>query len=399
MKKKLLNSSKVNEIHKKTICLFTYEFFPFTTGGCGTYIKYVTELLSEKFNVIILIYNSKEIVKNIDKLYEKNKNILVFGVTDIVKPSLNFLNLYKQRSWEFYKAFEIISKLIKIDIVEFFEYVGIGYFTLKNREYLPRNIKYLVRIHGSMKIIDFYEKRGRLNINNKVMHGMEKFTIYNSDVRIFPLARIINDYESFYRFNLSNKTNIILPPPTHYIVRKKLKKIKKKENILFFSNLKRIKSPETFIRSSVEFLRNNNHFTGKFIIAGANSQYNNRETYWDYLNGLIPEQYKLFFQYIGQINHLELSKVLNDTKFAVITSKWESFSFVFYEIISSKTPVFCRNISAFSFIGNKKFLFNNEKELVQKMASFNNSCDQSKLLTLINKLNNKDRYINIYLKI
>lgn len=332
----------------KTICFYTYEFFPFTSGGCGTYLRQIVDLLSINNNIIILIHTNTEVFDQIDGLYKKNKNIKVFRVQDQINSSKYFFNEYKLRSYQFFTAFKKICSSTKIDEVEMFEYVGIGYHTLKNKELLPKNIKYVIRAHGSMKIIDYYEKDYKYDLVRKIMYKMEKFCLINADLRIFPLDAIKEDYSKFYKYDYSKLKNKIDPPPIDYINKmKKIKKVKNPKNFLFFSNLKKIKSPETYIKAAVLFLENIPLFDGKFIIAGADSQYNKKNTYWQYLQKLIPTKYKNYFEYKGKITHDELNKILPNIKAAVICSKWESFSLVFYELNNKHIPLIVNNISAF----------------------------------------------------
>lgn len=346
----------------RTICFYTYEFFPFTSGGCGTYLRQVVDLMSRNNNIIILIHTSTEVFNQVDELYKNNKKIKVFRVQDQISTPKVFLNEYALRSYEFFTAFKEISKSTKIDTVEMFEYVGIGYYTLKNRNELPNNIKYNVRAHGSMKIIDYYEKDYKYDLFRKIMYQMEKFCLINADVRLFPLEAIQNDYSKFYKYDFSKLNNKISSPPLDYI--DKMKKIKKNinpKNFLFFSNLKRIKSPETYVKAAVLFLDNNSSFDGKFIIAGADSQYNKKITYWQYLQNLIPKKYTKYFEYKGKITHDQLNKILPNTKAAVICSKWESFSLVFYELKKLGTDIIVRDISCFKkFKEINKFITEHE---------------------------------------
>jgi len=354
----------------KTICFYAYEFFPFTSGGCGTYLRQVVDLLSININIIILIHTSTEVFNQIDDLYKKNKNIKVFRVQDQINTSKYFLNEYALRSYQFFTAFKKISSTIKIDEVEMFEYVGIGYHTLKNKKFLPKNIRYIVRAHGSMKIIDHFEKDYKYDLIRKIMYRMEKFCLINADLRIFPLQAIQDDYSNFYKYNFSKLNNKIEPPPTDYIDKmKKIKKNKNPKNFLFYSNLKRIKSPETYVKAAILYLEDNQSFDGKFIIAGADSQYDKKNTYWQYLQNLIPTKHIKYFEYKGKITHDELNEILPNIKAAVVCSKWESFSLVFYELTKIGVQIIVRDITCFEKF-NKINKFKSEQELY-KILSLN----------------------------
>lgn len=350
-------------MNKKTICFYTYEFFPFTGGGCGTYIRQMTDKLKSKYNVVILVHNTKEISNQIDLHYSNFSNVFVFNVNDFdIKKK--YLSIYMQRSWEFYSALLKIVKTINIDTVEFFEYVGIGYHTLQNRHKLHKDIYLRVRAHGSMKIIDHYEKEYKYDLLRKHMYSMEKYCLINADLRLFPLKAILDDYSKFYNYDFVKVKNKISPLPLDYINKKAIKKHKEAKNFLFFSNLKRIKSPETYVNAAVLFLSKNRKFEGKFIIAGSDTPYNSKISYWQYLQTLIPQQYYKYFDYKGRISHDELNTILKDVKAAVICSKWESFSLVFYELINKNIDTYTSNISAFSNIhSNLVKKFNNAKEL------------------------------------
>lgn len=348
----------------RTICFFTYEFFPFTSGGCGTYIRQSVDLLSKKNHVIVLIHTNSEILNKIDNLYKLNQNVKVFRVQDLIKKNKLFLNEYKLRSYEFYSALSELCRFEKIDQIEMFEYVGIGYFTLKNRHFLPKKIKYIVRAHGSMKIIDHFEKKYNFDIFRKIMYRMEKYCLIKADIRIFPLKAIQNDYSKFYKFDFSKLLNKIIPLPLNYIKNVKIKKNNNPNDFLFFSNLKRIKSPETYVKAAVLYLSKNPNFKGKFIIAGADSRYNNKITYWQYLQSFIPQKYINYFDYKGKITHNQLYKLIPSIKAAVICSKWESFSLVFYELKTLIPNIIVRDISCFKQYKNYK-KFETEQELSQ----------------------------------
>ncbi len=371
----------------KTICFYTYEFFPFTSGGCGTYIRQTVDILSLKYKIIILIYNTKSITNKIDRFYKYNPNVLVFRVQDLVSPKLKSFNIYKQRSWEFFQALKKLTTLHQIDIVELFEYVGIGYYTLKRRQFLLKNIKYITRAHGPMKIIDYFENDFKYNLSRKIMYQMEKYSLKNADIRIFPSKEIIKDYSYFYHHNFYKLSNKILPPYTGYIKKNSLS-CHKPKFFLYYSNLKRIKSPETFINAAIIFLRNNPKSKYSFIVAGGDSLYKKNFTYKDRLTSMIPDDLQPRFIFTGKINHTELNRYLRQTKAAVITSKWESFSLVFYEIYNKNIPVIVRNISCFS---NYHFLskYSTQDEL------FSLLCEQTTTSPARNeiiKLNNSKKY-------
>lgn len=343
--------------NKKTICFYTYELFPFTDGGCGTYLRSkVDKMLKENYNVIIIFYGSEDIIDKIEKYYIENQNFKIFSTKKIAN-NKKYINIYKQRSFEFYLALKEICKYQKIDIVEMFEYVGIGYFTLKNKKALPPRIEYVVRAHGSMKIIDFYEKQFRFNFFRHEMYKMEKFCLIKSDIRFFPSKNIVEDYNKFYRFNFLNLKNQYIPLPLNYI--KKYKPINKNDNalnFLYFSNLKKIKSPETFIRAGILFYEENPTYKGEFIVAGSNTPYNNKITYQQYLENIVPKNLKDKFIFLGSLKHDQLKEVLKNVNTAVITSKWESFSLVFYELKKLKTNIIVRDINCFkSFKNIRKF--------------------------------------------
>lgn len=382
----------------KTICFFTYEFYPYTSGGCGTYIRQAVDFLSEDFNIIILIHNSKEVLDSIDHLYKNTKNIKVFRVQDLLYKTKTFINIYKLRSWEFYIALKQICSDHKVDIVEMFEYVGIGYFTLKNRKQLKNNPKLIVRAHGPMKIIDYYENDFKFDLNRKYMYAMEKYTLVNSDIRLFSLQEIMYDFNKHYKYKFTNLKNYFLPPNIETI---KLSKVIQNapKNYLFFSNLKKIKNPEGYIEIALNYLEKNPLFSGKFYIAGSDSLYNKKTTYWDYLKSLIPENKLIYFKFLGKLDHYKLIGILPSIKCVIFCSKWESFSLTFYEIIKTGVPIIAPNISCFNFLLNKyPCFYNNTKKAVELIFShYSFKINFNNLTKLLR--NSKNDYVSTYKKI
>ena len=101
-----------------------------------------------------------------------------------------------RKSTQWAHGVKAVYNIAPFDLVEFFEYAGAAFELINCRsEYLPQEVKIVVRIHGSLMLIDLasdmlLHKQKMSSLSNSFqplrqrMYFMEKFSLQNADLII-----------------------------------------------------------------------------------------------------------------------------------------------------------------------------------------------------------------------
>lgn len=179
---------------KLTYWLCTTEFPPIHGGGISTYCYHTANMLKEKgHDVSVFIYEHG--VKGIQK--EMNSNgiqIIKFDPDQSeIRHTLGFESLL---SYEFARVIETcIQEEGRPDVIEFQDYLGIGYYTLQKKQLgyeAFKDLKILVTLHAPVFLYYEYNQVPMYQFPEYWICEMEKSCIRQADLVISPSQYLLD---------------------------------------------------------------------------------------------------------------------------------------------------------------------------------------------------------------
>lgn len=357
----------------KHLVFVSYELYPINAGGCGVFISNaIKELLSSHNDIEITLVLDIPLndIKDFEKKYKPNiiggDRLRLVCVSEItkninIKISFNDLNnIYLWKSYQFYMALLYVHNNIKkIDYIEFFDYVGIGFYAIRAQKYQRcfGNCLTAIRAHCTIDLMDIEQKQVDFNEEKIVMYQMEKMALQDCDILLSPSESWGNLYCN--RYGLSNKKVLISPPPMNAENIPMYKINKEQGDVLFYGRIFELKGVDVFVDAAIMYLLQNIDSKTKFYLVGYESKTVNGKNYAQYLIEKIPLKLRDRFIFTGQLNKNELNEILKTIAVAVFPNYVESFCYSIHELYEAGVPIICREIIAFRdyFINHKNCLY------------------------------------------
>jgi len=354
------------------ICFVSFEIHPTVVGGCGVFLNNAARiLLKQGHKVIFLLDIPKKDFNRFNQIDRLNlpfsENCHAYHVQQLatgMKYSMrDFKSIFEYRSYRMHIALSNLYAKDKPDIIEFFEYCGIGYIALNAKltqhEYQESHLT--IRLHSSLELIDSQQPGSIHGIDRYLMYGLEHHTLRLAETILYPSIRYL---EQFYKKNYEPwfGNTIYSKPPL--VDKLKYSGTHQDPNIiLFYGRLVGSKGVDTFIDAAILYLSNPNHPKRMFYLVGYDSFMPPGLTgsYQDYLKIKIPLKLQDFFIFTGHLSWQELEKLLPDVLFAVVPSYFESFCYAAHELYEAGIPLILSDIPAFQDFfqhGQNALIFN-----------------------------------------
>lgn len=400
----------------KTFVFVSYELAPINAGGCGVFIhNALQELLKDSDNHIVLLldmpkYECEQYENEYKPQLPNNKNLKIVCLSEILKGDVGcgqeYDNIFLQKSYRFYKGLLLLCEQLAINYIEFFDYVGIGYFAIRAKRFEGEfeNIILSVRAHCTIDLMDIEQIPNEINLYKIEMYQMEKDAIRHADYVMAPS----NSWSQIYmqRYDVKQESIIVSPPPVknwddvEYILNEK------QQDVLFYGRIFQLKGVDVFIDAAVLFISKNSSNNSIFYLVGYDGFDMNGTPYRNQLIERIPEEFRKRFVFTGQLDHKKLEKILCSVRFAVFPNLVESFCYSIHELYGIGVPIISNNIPAFNdyFQNEKNALVydGTSYDLVAKMEKMLNNADLRKQISSPFKVTNNKlfniSYTNVFKK-
>lgn len=383
----------------KHLVFVSYELYPINSGGCGVFVNNaVNELLTlfQEIEVTLVLDMAISEVRKFEEIYkphiagnERLRCVCVSEVLSNINLDISFENLnniYLWKSYQFFKVLDFVNNNIKhIDYIEFFDYVGIGFYAIRAQKYEKYFGKCLtaVRAHCTIDLMDIEQKQNDFNEEKIVMYQMEKMALQDCDVLLSPSKAWANLYCN--RYALNNKSMLISPPPL------KVKDIplysinSGQTDVLFYGRIFELKGVDIFVDAAIDYLLKNIESSTKFYIVGYSSNIASGKSYSQYLIEKIPLKLRNRFIFTGLLDRRALNEVLESVAVAVFPNYVESFCYSIHEIYQAGIPIICRSIAAFNdyFLDKKNCMYFNgtSSDLANKIQLLLDDYEKRKMLS------------------
>jgi len=261
--------------------------------------------------------------------------------------------------------------------------------TLQMRErFLPSSVEVVVRIHGSLLLIDMAESghEGAQDMNSeerRSMYTMERYGLLYCDRVLAPSKALAALYISAYELD-SAKVYVSPPPMDRILQHISFIPRMRKDYFLVYGKLQATKGSDLVVRAGVQFLRDPRHFRQEIVFVGYDAMCANRD--YSCLKRDIPEDLLPSFKFVGGVKHEELGTYVQNARACIIASRFESFSMAAHEIYKMGVPLILSRIPAFAdyFSDDSVFYFDTNSESSLRDAMVATMTQREKLVRLSN---------------
>jgi glycosyltransferase involved in cell wall biosynthesis len=366
------------------ITFVTNEIYPLTKGGIGVLLNNLTQALNKdpEIRISVIIWGTEE--TKFDLLpdgYSDKDRIRFYSLDEILSkaPAYREIPLWAFHFEEYYISYKICNALLclndlePIDIIEFNDYLGLGYVTCKFKKLFRNNpfdnTRIGVRIHGSSEICQMADEDNLFTKRKQVIHHMERYSLANCDFWIAPSKSLFSHYSAFY--GITRPYYVSIPPFTKMGEGNKHPRTLSKTGpkIIFYGKLQKLKGIEEFIKAGIKLLGRTN-IPFQFEIFGHEVNHHSH-SYTDQLKKLIPEKFQANFNFRGRISIDSLEKIARDCEVAVIPSRFETFCLAAHELNWLGIPLVLNRIDAFKdyFSEENCWYFDEKQPLDQVLAT------------------------------
>ena len=361
----------------------SYEIHPVTAGGCGVFLWHaINELLrTTDYKITLLLdipkFECEEFIEKYKINMPNNNNLNVVCLSDRIPmeylPMESFENVFMFKSYIFYRVLEQLVNEEHADYIEFFDYVGIGYFSINAKKFENKFKDTILGIRGhcTVDLMDLEQRQIDFSKDKIEMYQMEKLALQSADVVLVQTKAWKELYSRRYGIEIG-KIVVAEPPMDNSDFPKYEPKINK--NVLFYGRVFQLKGIDEYIQAGVQYLKENptNNETN-FYIVGYDGSTVDGKSYTEYVKKLIPDELKKRFIFTGKLDRIDFKNILNNISIAVFPNYVESFCYSIHEIYEAGVPIICKAIPAFTsyFEDGKNCLIykNGVNELANKIST------------------------------
>ncbi|WP_019915134.1 glycosyltransferase family 4 protein [Paenibacillus sp. HW567] len=340
----------------RTYVFTSYELYPINAGGCGVFIyNAMHQLLKNSDNRVVLLLDMPKhecelFTKDFQPSLPNSDNLRIICLSEWIQDEAygeKFSNVFLQKSYRFFRGLNKLSLLQQIDYIEFFDYVGIGYFSVKAKRFegLFSKTVLAARAHCTIDLMDLEQVPNSFDLNKLQMYQMEKEVMQDADVLLVPS----NSWGEIYiqRYAVNPERVVVSPPPVELWDDVKYNTYENQKNVIFYGRIFQLKGVDLFVDAAIALMIKRPENDSVFYLIGYDGLDLNGKPYKEQLLLRIPNHLKHRFVFTGQLNHKELEQLLVNVRFAVFPNYVESFCYSIHELYNVGVPIIANDIPAF----------------------------------------------------
>jgi glycosyltransferase involved in cell wall biosynthesis len=407
---------------KGHFAFLTYELAPVTPGGAGVLIAALIDaLLSAGHEVTVLAHMDAQACKqwaderssngipsellhvlHVPTLIEKEGVLgsepdheLLYHDRAVAMSMRSCGNVFLRRASDFAVATRIANEMsTPFDVVEVFDYAGVG-ADLVRQHALPRHVPTVVRIHGSLELIDAAEcvavdnpstvcsfgegyKRKPSSIepsaaiasDRYLMHLLERSALAGAHAILAPSMAMAALYSSSYGLPLSRF--VVSPPPMARILKGasssptthnapvRLSSSSSEISLLVYGRLDAVKDPHTVAAAAAAIVAGlPTRIALRLIFAGADARcaVHCSRSVRSCIESSLPKSVSSIF--LGHVNRKTISDLATTTHAAIVASRFEAFGLAAHELSAAGFPLIISDATAFTpfFNSSNSYVF------------------------------------------
>jgi glycosyltransferase involved in cell wall biosynthesis len=299
------------------------EFAPYTGGGIGTYISQVAKAMANAGHKVTVLT---------DLLDRKPVSELDIGQIEFMEPVRfdssrlqDFMSAHQAYSYRVYETLQKLSAQSDIDVIEFPEFRGEGFATIRAKRTLNEfaSTKLVVKCHTPSSLIEHINDEYFLQPRHDLDIFMEDYSVHYADGVTSP-SKSLADYFN-YRLGRSDIRNcpypLVLPESNskREFTRDSLKEI------AYIGSIQPRKGVDHFVDAALMVLEEDASFTFS-IYGGERNESVLWSSYTDILKARIPEHLAKHFNFAGAVAAESVPDLLQKTSVVMLPSRWENWA-------------------------------------------------------------------------
>jgi glycosyltransferase involved in cell wall biosynthesis len=324
----------------------TTEWSPETAGGIGRAVRSLAESCAE--GAIVLLDQPSRLVRAAQR--GAPDGVSIFGVRELASPGLPshvFASEAHFRSDRIHRALATLLAREAIDRIEFPDYDGLGFVTLKAARLgvgpaLPRID---VRLHGTLERIARGDRRELLSLADKQRAAMERYGLRHAAVIIAPSQDVLDEYRCQYA--LGGEALIDPPLVSRPAVRPMPPAGSGPLRLGFLGKIQPIKGPELLVRAAVALLEAAQAPILEIDLVGSDAPGRFEASHRREIEGLIPKRHSDRFHFHGPLPRHEAHRRMAGCHAVVLPSRSETFGLAARELASIGMPLALSDVAAF----------------------------------------------------
>ncbi len=354
-----------------TICFVTYEIHPTNKGGCGVLLHHAAQILLRQGHTIIFLLDvpRNEFVQFVerDRLgFPRPENCRAYWVDDLLGgfplPAADVPNLFRLKSLRFAHALRRLLEREAVDLVEFFEYAGVGYAAFVDRIFGDDGEQpgkppaggakmpvLAARLHSSLELLDIYGGTHGMDRDRHFLYGLERAALQLTETIIAPTRTFFTaHYEGPYGLP-SRRMVVAQSPKQPFPAVSRRPPRDGPYRIAFIGRMFALKGVDQLVQAAVLLFRRRPALRCSVDLIGYDSPESPVPgSFVAYLRTLMPAELRDRFVFHGQLSHARIVERLGDASFAVFPNRIESFCYALHEVYDAGVPVVVNNLPAFA---------------------------------------------------
>jgi len=337
------------------VCIVSREIAPWTRGGIGEALRSRLDRFSEASGdprPIVLLDQPTRLVRRVRRALPED--VRVHGVHELA-PSLLSRHVFRSeaywRSYGIWRALETLCARERPDLVEFSDYEGPGFCTIKAARLglSPGLPPLVVRVHGTAEWMARADGRRLLRIDERQMVRMERYALEHADAVIAPSAVLVEALREDYA--LAEDVRVETPPirsperavlptdggaPPHPPLR-----------IGFLGKLQPLKGADVLVDAAVALMESDPSRRLEIHLVGGDEPGRFDPSHARELRVRIPPDLADHFHFHGALPRGRALARLAACHAAVLPSRMETFGFAAHELARLGLPLAVSDIPAF----------------------------------------------------
>jgi glycosyltransferase involved in cell wall biosynthesis len=311
------------------VCLVSRELYPFQKAGIGVYIHNLAEsLIDHGHKVFIITSEENKINKSI---YENKVEVIPIIINN---KSLVFEDYNFAYSFAVYQCLKELTKKNHIDLIEFADYFGEGFFSVLFKKVRGdfEDIPFVLKLHTPTYECNLANQQ--LD-HDSILVLQEDYTISNIDF-VYAISYFMKNTiaDRLQRDNIDVVYNLVnLPSPSRNSINDPVLSSK---YLLFVGRLEERKGIDLFVDAGISLIEEGIDIN--FLIIGKDNPYKNT-TMKKRLLEKIPESFRKFFHWKKPVNQEELAVYYGSAYASIFPSRFEGFGYVCVEAMKMGSPV------------------------------------------------------------
>jgi glycosyltransferase involved in cell wall biosynthesis len=382
------------------IAFASYEMAPTTKGGAGVLIRNLAEVLLRDGHEVILVldvppWEFEQFVTTDRFVLPEAERCRAYHVGSVVEAigsttEEDFSSHFEWRAYRFDLACRIVSEQEKPDILEFFDYGGVGHYALsaKVAGLAYRDTHLAVRLHTSLELMDRVAAESAYDFEREMVYALEHGALRLAETVLFPTPSYLEeDYAPFYEPWLGD---LVESPPPIVDAPRPRRPSETPDVALFYGRLSPLKGVDLFIEAAVEMLRQGLAGDLLFYMVGFDPEFPDAPyRSGEEIRRRIPTEFQERFIFKGQWGRRRLERLLPRVRFAVFPTFIESFGYAAHELRSAGVPLVLSPIPAFrdAFTDEVDALFfdGSTSDLARRMGRMNDDESLRQRLSVVSE--------------